>query len=93
MGAFVTAVSCGLPIIPVALFGTRAILPGRSWLAHRGSITVIIGKAIDTLSLRQDEKSDWELALKIGELTREQILLHCGEVEMGHEQAFPPRQR
>jgi len=91
MGAFVAAVDSGLPVVPVAIRGSRSILPGNSWFAHRGDISVTIGEAIDPPALRAETDSDWDLALKVKELAREQILRHCGEPDMGHEQAFPPK--
>ncbi len=90
MGAFLASVNSGLPVVPVAIRGTRLILPGDSWFAHRGEICVTIGAAIDPELLRAEGESDWELALKIKELARDEILRHCGEADMGHEQVFPP---
>jgi 1-acyl-sn-glycerol-3-phosphate acyltransferase len=43
LGAFVTAVDAGLPVIPVAIRGTRSILRPDSWFPHRGKIGVFIG--------------------------------------------------
>lgn len=90
LGAFVAAVNSNLPVIPVALQGTRTILPGDSWFAHRGEIAVTICPAINPQEQREDDENDWELALKIREQARQQILQYCGESDMGHEQAFPP---
>lgn len=91
LGAFVAAVNSGLPLVPVAIHGTRLILPGDSWFAHRGNITVTIGEVIDPEALRSEDESDWELTLKIRQQARDEILRHCGEPDMGHEQAFPPQ--
>ena len=93
MGAFVTTASLQLPVIPVALHGTRAILQGNSWVAHRGSITVTFGQAIDPQSLAEACDSEWETVLKLRDLARGQILRHCGEADLGHEQAIPPHQQ
>lgn len=90
MGAFVAAVNSGLPVVPVAIRGSRSILPGNSWFAHRGDISVTICEVIDPQTLRIKTESDWDLALKIKELARDEILHHCGEPDMAHEQAFPP---
>lgn len=42
MGAFATAGSEGLPVVPVAIRGTRNILRDGSWFPRRGRITVIL---------------------------------------------------
>lgn len=93
MGAFLTAVESNLPIVPVALHGTRAILPGTSWVARRGAITVTISSPIDPLALRQQGESDWDLAIRLRALAREQILRNCGEADREHEQVSPPPTR
>ena len=90
MGAFVAAVNTGLPVVPVALSGTRAILPGDSWFARRGAITVTIGEPLDPGEWHSEDASDWEQALRLKELARAEILRFCGEQDMGHEQVFPP---
>ena len=43
LGAFKAAVDTGCPIVPIALRGTRRILPDGTWLFRRGPIDVIIG--------------------------------------------------
>lgn len=93
LGAFVTSVQSGVPVVPVALRGTRDILPGTSKLVRRGDIDVTIGAAIDPQQLRRADESDWQLALRIRDQARAWILQHCGEADRGHEQVFaPPRQ-
>ena len=92
-GPFITSAQSGLPIVPVALNGVRGILPEGSWFAKRGNIDVTIGEVIDPQTLHKPDESDWHLALRMRELARSQILQHCGEPDMGHEQVFiPPRQ-
>ena len=91
LGAFIAAVHNGLPVVAVAIRGTRAILTGNSGFAHRGDISITIEEPIDTEALRNEGDSDLDLALRIRELARDQILHHCGEADMGHEQVFPPR--
>jgi 1-acyl-sn-glycerol-3-phosphate acyltransferase len=43
LGAFKAAVDTGRPIVPVALRGTRRVLPADTWLFRRGPIDVTIG--------------------------------------------------
>ncbi len=90
MGAFLTAAESGLPVMPVALRGARAILPGTTWFVRRGAIGVTIGKPLFPEALREPGENNWNLAVRLKDLAREQILQHCGEADMGHEQVFPP---
>ena len=46
LGVFRAAVDSGLPIVPIAIAGTRHVLPDGTWLLHRGPITVTIGAPI-----------------------------------------------
>jgi len=90
MGAFLTAVKSGLPIVPVALRGTRTILPGSTWFAHRGEIDVIVCEPLCPQTLRRQGDVDWDLAVRMKELARTRILQHCGEPDMEHERVLPP---
>jgi 1-acyl-sn-glycerol-3-phosphate acyltransferase len=51
-GAAYTAIKSGVPIIPVALCGTRAILPMHSLHVRGGKVTVRIGDPIQTAGLK-----------------------------------------
>ncbi len=79
MGAFLAAVEAGLPVVPVAIRGTRSILRGEDRLPHRGSIEVEIGAPI----WPQADLSAWDAALRLRELSREYILPRCGEPDLG----------
>jgi 1-acyl-sn-glycerol-3-phosphate acyltransferase len=46
LGAFRAAVDTGRPIVPVALAGTRRVLPDGTWLFRHAPITVTIGAPI-----------------------------------------------
>jgi len=83
MGAFVAAVEGGLPIVPVAIRGTRSLLRPDTYILRRGAVTVTACPAIDTQRLRDETQADsWTLARKLRSMTREQILLHCGEPDL-----------
>jgi 1-acyl-sn-glycerol-3-phosphate acyltransferase len=83
MGAFVAAVEAGLPIVPVAIRGTRSLLRPDTYILRRGAVTVTACPAIDTQRLRDETQADsWTLARKLRSMTREQILLHCGEPDL-----------
>ncbi len=45
-GAFVLAIQAGVPVVPVAILGSRAVMPKGRWRIRRGEIRVRIGEAI-----------------------------------------------
>jgi 1-acyl-sn-glycerol-3-phosphate acyltransferase len=47
LGAFRAAVDTGRPIVPVAIAGTRYVLPDGTWLFRHGPITLTIGAPIE----------------------------------------------
>jgi 1-acyl-sn-glycerol-3-phosphate acyltransferase len=47
LGAFRAAVDTGRPVVPVALAGTRHVLPDGTWLVRHGRITVTIGAPME----------------------------------------------
>jgi 1-acyl-sn-glycerol-3-phosphate acyltransferase len=76
MGAFVVAAQAGMPVVPVALRGTRSILRDGSWFPRRGTVTVVIGEPLVPLG------GDWAAALTLREATRGHILRWCGEPDL-----------
>ena len=46
LGAFHTAVDTGTPVLPIALHGTRAVLPDECWLLTRGSVQLVVGNIL-----------------------------------------------
>jgi 1-acyl-sn-glycerol-3-phosphate acyltransferase len=50
-GAAFIGIKAGAPIVPVALIGTRAVLPFGSGHMHPGEVTLKIGEPIDTREL------------------------------------------
>ncbi|BBL70454.1 AMP-binding protein [Methylogaea oryzae] len=87
MGAFQAAAQGGLPVVPVAIKGTRDMLRDGTWFPRRGTLTVTVGESIDTPALREREglADEWQLALRLRDLSREQVLRHCGEPDTGQE--------
>ncbi|MBW2485018.1 MAG: AMP-binding protein [Deltaproteobacteria bacterium] len=86
MGAFTTAAHLNMPIIPIAIRGTRSILRAGSWFPRHGSITVTIGSPIyPEISPGGLQEEAWATALRLRNSTREWILLHCGEPNLEHE--------
>jgi len=56
-GAFFAGHQAGVPIVPVAIDGSRAVMPPSSWALRPGTIRVTIGKPIPTAGLsRQDSQ-------------------------------------
>ena len=57
MGAFATALGYGLPILPVAIAGTHAILPKGFLRLRRGVVVLEIGEPISTESLKLEDRA------------------------------------
>jgi 1-acyl-sn-glycerol-3-phosphate acyltransferase len=79
MGAFVSAVDNRLPVLPVAIRGSRSLLRGDSWFPHRSMVSVVVGELLPV------EGDDWEAKLKLRDRARLQILKHCAEPDLAHE--------
>jgi 1-acyl-sn-glycerol-3-phosphate acyltransferase len=83
LGAFTVAAEAGVPVIPVAIRGTRSILRADNWLPRRGSIHIDIGQAIHPHDIKkQAGKDDWKVAIALRERCRKYILRHCGEPDL-----------
>ncbi|MCW9004018.1 MAG: AMP-binding protein [Gammaproteobacteria bacterium] len=83
LGAFTVAVEAQVPVLPVAIRGTRSILRSDSWFPHHGSIHIDIGEAIDPAIIA--DKDSWHVALELRDKSREFILRHCGEPDLAQE--------
>ncbi len=86
MGAFVAAAEAGLPVVPVAIRGTRSILRADSWFPRRGNITVVIG---ETITPRAGDR--WTAAGMLRDEARRHILRHCGEPDLATAELPEPR--
>lgn len=80
MGAFVAATEANLPVVPIAIRGTRSVLRGRDKFPRRGAISVHVGEPI--FASDGGEQSSWEKSLELRELSRKYILHHCGEPDL-----------
>ena len=67
LGAFKAAVEADCPVVPVAIRGTRAILPAGAWLPRRGPITVAIGTPLTP------RRSDWREIVRLRDAVRAEI--------------------
>ncbi|KAA3654150.1 MAG: acyl-phosphate glycerol 3-phosphate acyltransferase [Proteobacteria bacterium] len=77
LGAFQIATRYRLPVVPVAIAGTRAVLPAGSWRPRRGPLAVTICPPV----MPQGEA--WHDMLALRDAVREAILAHCGEGDAG----------
>lgn len=55
-GAFVLAIQAGVPVVPVAVLGSRHIMPKGSFRIRKGEIVVKIGKPISVEGLEHKDR-------------------------------------
>ncbi len=87
MGAFMAAVEANIPVIPIAIRGTRSVLRPESLLVRRGALSVTIGKPLVPAELSEVKQDPWQTALRLRDAARQHILRHSGEPDLGHEKA------
>lgn len=73
LGAFKAAAETGCPVIPIAIRGTREILPADRSLPRRGAITIAVGAPIPA------EGSGWPALVHLRDRARETIARRLGE--------------
>ena len=78
-GAFACAAQSGVPVVPVALSGTRFILRSESWFPRFGKVSVNIDDPIEP------DGSDWAAVLALRDRTRERMLELSGEPDLVYE--------
>jgi acyl carrier protein len=76
LGAFLVAADAGVRVVPVALRGTRRLLPVGQRLPRWTRITVTVEPAVRT------EQTGWAGAMELHLATRAAILRHCGEPDL-----------
>jgi 1-acyl-sn-glycerol-3-phosphate acyltransferase len=67
LGAFKAAVESGRPVVPIAIHGTREILPADAWLPRRHAVRIAIGPAIPP------KTGGWPEMVRLRDLTRAAI--------------------
>lgn len=79
LGAFAVAASCGIPVVPVAISGTRSVLRGDQWFPRNGRISIKIGAPIapDGATLAD--------AARLRDAARANVLAMCGEPDLAGE--------
>ena len=73
MGAFLAAAGADVPLLPVALSGTRVLYPGTSFVPHWGRVALSIGKPL------RPGGDDWQAAVALRHAAEDFIAAHCGE--------------
>jgi 1-acyl-sn-glycerol-3-phosphate acyltransferase len=73
LGAFKSAVETGRPVVPVAIRGTREILPADRWLPRPGPATVSIGRPL------VPDGEGWPAMVRLRDQTRAAIAELTGE--------------
>lgn len=76
MGAFLTAVKAGVPVIPVAIRGSRSLLRGDTWFPRRTVVTVQICPPV------APQGEAWDAAVALRDAVRAEILKYCGEPDL-----------
>jgi 1-acyl-sn-glycerol-3-phosphate acyltransferase len=79
MGAFVVAAQTSVPLVPIAIHGTRSILRAEQWFPRRGAVTVTIEAPILPTG------HDWSAAIALRDAARTQILRSCGEPDLASD--------
>jgi len=86
LGAFAAAVEAGVPVIPVALRGTRSMLRAGSWFPRPGIISLAVGQPLAPSPVRQGQEADaWQTMIKLRDATRTHMLRHVGEPDLGQD--------
>ena len=76
LGAFLAAAATGAAVVPVAVRGTRDMLPDEAVLPQPASLAVIIGEPL------VPEDSSWRAAVKLRSSARAHILEHVAEPDL-----------
>jgi acyl carrier protein len=73
LGAFKAAVEGGRPVVPVAVRGTREVLPADTWRFRRGPLAVAVGRPLHPAG------TGWPAMVKLRDLARADIAARLGE--------------
>jgi 1-acyl-sn-glycerol-3-phosphate acyltransferase len=76
MGAFVAAAEAGVPVVPVAIRGTRAILRPEHRFPRPGAVDIAVGHPA------QVSGTDWTAAVALQHAARDAVLHLSGEPDM-----------
>jgi len=87
LGAFAAAAGAGVPVVPLALRGTRSVLRDGSWFPRRGRITIAVGRAVSPADVAPAVGDPWRTALALRDAVRRQVLEMSGEPDLGGERS------
>ncbi len=73
LGAFQTAAVARIPVVPLALAGTRRMLPDGDWLPHAAPLRLTVCAPLPPGG------SDWAALIRLRDEAQAAILAHCGE--------------
>ncbi|HSK23865.1 MAG TPA: 1-acyl-sn-glycerol-3-phosphate acyltransferase [Egicoccus sp.] len=76
MGAFLVAARSGVPVVPVAIRGTRAVLPVGRTLPRRATVTVTVAPPVTTRT------AGWHGAVELQREARRLLLRHSHEPDL-----------
>ncbi len=76
MGAFTTASTAGVPVLPATIRGTRQVLRGADWRPRPGIIEVEFSPLIST------DKEGWDGAVELRAKARDAISKNCREPDL-----------
>lgn len=85
LGAFEAAAETGVPVVPLALRGTRRVLRDGAWLPRPGRIHLWVGAPIPP------ERAAWNAVIELRNRTADAIAAHCGEPRLELVTAGPAR--
>jgi 1-acyl-sn-glycerol-3-phosphate acyltransferase len=75
LDAFTAAVAASVPVLPIAIRGTRSVLCEGQWVPKRGRVIVTVAKPIMPLQL----PNVFTAAVQLRDAARSSIRRHCGE--------------
>lgn len=73
LGAFAAAAAAGVPLVPIAIAGTRSLLAADRWLPQPAAVTVSAGEPLIPGG------DGWDAAVALRDAARRFISEHCGE--------------
>jgi 1-acyl-sn-glycerol-3-phosphate acyltransferase len=77
LGAFLAAARAGVPLVPGAIIGTRAILPSDRWFPRRAHVAVTLSPTL------RAESASWRAAVDLRDRARAAIVEATGEPLIG----------
>jgi len=75
-GAFAVAARAGVPVVPVAIRGSRSMLRGDDWFPYRGAASIVFSAPIAPAG------SEWRDVMLLRDHVRGEILKYCGEPDL-----------